>query len=103
MKTRQQYIDILRSHAADLQTKFGITSLCLFGSVARDEHTADSDIDLFAVMPSKMLNHIAAVEYLENILGCQVDLIQDHQHLRPFFRQQIDHDGIYIIQQAADC
>jgi hypothetical protein len=29
-------------------------------------------------------------------LGCKVDLIQDYDNLRPFFREQIERDGIDI-------
>lgn len=96
MRTRNEYIKLIRSHANELQTRFGISSMLLFGSVARDEHHDGSDIDLYVTMPSKFYNYIAAVQYLESILGCNVDLIQEHRNLRPLFRQQINKDGITI-------
>ena len=96
-RTRQQYIDTLRSHAAELKSQFGISSMSLFGSVARNEHHEGSDVDLFVTMPPKFYNHIAAAQYLEELLGCSVDLVQDHANLRPFFRAQIERDGINII------
>lgn len=97
MKTRQGYIDTLKAHAPKLQSEFGISSMRLFGSVARNEHREGSDIDLFVTMPPQFYNHVAAVQYLEQILGCSVDLVQDHANLRPFFRKQIEHDGINIL------
>lgn len=96
MRTTQEYIDIIQAHAAELQQRFGITSMRLFGSVARNEQTSISDIDLFVTMPPQFYNYILASQYLEEILGCQVDLIQDHKNLRPFLRQQIENDGINI-------
>ena len=36
MRTSQEYIDIIRSHSAELRQRFGITSMRLFGSVARN-------------------------------------------------------------------
>ena len=96
MKSRGEYIEIIRSHADELRNRFGITSLRLFGSVARNEHHAGSDIDLFAVMPPKFYNYAAAADYLESILGTSVDLIRRHNNLRPFFLNQIDKDGISI-------
>ena len=40
---------------------------------------------------------MAAVRYLKDLLGCDVDLIQDHRNMRPFFRKQIETDGILVI------
>ena len=97
MRTRQEYVDIIKAHAEELQSRFGITSMRLFGSIARNEHREESDVDLFVTMPPKMMNYIAAAQYLEELLGKNVDLIQDHRHLRPFFRKQIERDGIIVI------
>ena len=96
MRTTQEYIDVIKQHAPELKERFGITSMRLFGSVARNEHREGSDVDLFVTMPPKMFNHILAAQYLEELLGCSVDLIQDHKNLRPFFREQIERDGIDI-------
>lgn len=97
MKTKSEYINIIKGHAEELQNRFGITSMLLFGSVARDEQREDSDVDLFVTMPPKFYNHVAAALYLEELLGCSVDLVQDHCNLRPFFRKQIESDGIPVI------
>ena len=96
MKTRSEYIQIIRAHAPELQSRFGIQSISLFGSVARNEQHEGSDVDLFVKMPPKFFNYIEASEYLRNILECDVDLISDHHNLRPFFRKQIERDGINI-------
>ena len=100
MRTSQEYIDLIRAHSAELREQFGITSMRMFGSVARGQHHEGSDIDLFVVMPPKFYNHILAAQYLEGLLGCPVDLIQDHKNLRPFFREQIEKDGIDIFTAA---
>ena len=97
MKTRQEYVNIIKSHANVLQSRFGITSMRLFGSVARNEHNDKSDVDLFVTMPPRLYNYIAASQYLSELLGSEVDLIQDHRNLRPFFRKQIEKDGITLI------
>ena len=97
MKTKSEYINIIKGHAEELHNRFGITSMLLFGSVARDEQRDDSDVDLFVTMPPKFYNHVAAALYLEELLGCSVDLVQDHRNLRPFFRKQIESDGIPVL------
>lgn len=83
-----------------MHEQFGITSMCLFGSVARNEHREGSDIDLFVTMPSKFFNYIQAGQYLEELLGCHVDLVCDHKNLRPFLKEQIERDGINIFTAA---
>jgi len=96
MRTSSDYIDIIRQHADDLKSRFGITSLRLFGSVARGENKEGSDVDVFVTMPPTFYNYVAAAQYLEELFGCNVDLVRDHRHLRPFFRQQIERDGITV-------
>ena len=100
MKTSQEYIEILKEHLPELQERFGITSMRLFGSVARGDHHEGSDIDLFVTMPPKFFTYIEAAQYLEEILGCSVDLVNYHSNMRPFFIQQIEQDGIDILSAA---
>ena len=76
--------------------------MLLFGSVARNEHHEGSDVDLFVTMPPQFYNYIAASQYLENLLGCNIDLISDHKHLRPFFKHQIELDGINIFSATTN-
>jgi predicted nucleotidyltransferase len=100
MRTTEEYIGLLVAHAEELQIRFGITSMRLFGSVARGDHHEGSDVDIFVTMPPKFFNYIEAAQYLEQLLGCHVDLISDHKNLRPFFKKQIEQDGINIFTAA---
>lgn len=100
MKQRQHYINLLRDSAPDLKKQFGITSMLLFGSVARDEHHRGSDVDLLVDMPPVMYNAVAASNYLEKLLGCRVDLIRNHKTIKPSFLEQIKQDGIQIYTTA---
>ena len=71
-------LSILRAHADELQA-IGIAHLALFGSVARDEADADSDIDLVIAGPPErpmtLLRLARAQEALERLLGRKVDLV----------------------------
>jgi predicted nucleotidyltransferase len=57
--------------------KLGIKSLSVFGSVARDQARAGSDIDLLAEFhQTPDLIEFAGVKLrLEELLGCNVDLV----------------------------
>jgi len=96
MKNKQYYIDKLRKNAPELINQFGITSMLLFGSVARGEHHAGSDVDLFVEMPPVMYNAVAASNYLEQLLGCKVDLVRNHRNIRSSFIEQVKQDGVQI-------
>jgi predicted nucleotidyltransferase len=43
---RNEAIGFLSSHRQELAERFGVSSLALFGSVARDEAGPDSDVDI---------------------------------------------------------
>jgi len=60
----------------DLKTKYGVSSMFLFGSVARDEATSKSDVDLIVEFenPIGLLDFIDLQQNLESVLGCKVDL-----------------------------
>ena len=99
MKTREEYIALITSHAEELQNTFGITSLRLFGSVARNEHHEGSDVDIYVEMPPKFFLIVRLKSYLEALLGCPVDIIRKHQHLNPFLLKEIEKDGIEVIAE----
>ena len=99
MKTREEYIALITSHAEELQNTFGITSLRLFGSVARNQHHDGSDVDVYVEMPPKFFLIVRLKAYLEALLGCPVDIIRKHQHLNPFLLKEIEKDGIEVIAE----
>lgn len=96
MKTTQEYVDLLRSHADVLQREYGITSMILFGSVARGEHHEGSDVDVFVEMPPNLQSVGGAYIYLQKLLGCDVDLVRNHDHIAPLFRKKVGQYGVSI-------
>ena len=96
MKTTQEYIDLLKQQMPVLKDQYGITSMSLFGSVARGEQQEDSDVDVLVDMPASLRSVSGANNFLENILGCHVDMVRNHRHLTSLFRKQIERDGITI-------
>lgn len=72
-------METLRHHQADLRERFGVVSLSLFGSVARDEATRRSDIDLLVEFapnrPRGLFEFVALKHMLEGLLGKPVDLV----------------------------
>lgn len=95
--TKDECISLLKKYMNILKDKYGITSLSLFGSTARGEQTANSDIDLF--VDTKTANPFLlmdAKEFLENEIGSSVDIVRNHQNLNPRLKKRILKDGIFI-------
>lgn len=75
--TRDEVIGLLSSHRHELEERFGIKSLALFGSVARDEAGPESDIDIlveFHKTPG-LTEYMHLKFWLEECLGRHVDLV----------------------------
>jgi uncharacterized protein len=95
---RDSIIAIIKQHEADLHV-FGVVSLSVFGSTARDEAGRDSDVDVAVILPPRddeggfaylgRLDRIKA--YLASILAVPVDVIAEPtNHSR--LKQQFDRD-----------
>jgi hypothetical protein len=83
-------LQILKQKNAELERKFGVKSLSLFGSVARDEATPASDVDLLVEFnrPVGYFGLFALQDYLEKLLGCPVDL-GTPDSLKPYIRERV--------------
>ena len=52
MKSTTEYINILRDYMAKNASKYSITRMGIFGSVARGEQTENSDVDVYSAVMS---------------------------------------------------
>jgi predicted nucleotidyltransferase len=93
---RDEALRLLGEHRAELES-MGVTSLALFGSVARDEAGPDSDVDVIIDVRHPFgLFDLARVHLrLEEILGCKVDVATEGG-MRPRYRARIEGDLIYV-------
>ncbi len=96
MKTREEYIDVLKRFKNRFASVYGIRSIGIFGSVARNEHHDGSDLDVFVDLekadPFVMFD---IQENLEKTCGCKVDLVRLRGNLRRLLLNRIERDGIY--------
>jgi uncharacterized protein len=93
---RDQVIAKLREHEPELKAA-GIMRLSLFGSTARGDRRADSDIDLLASFDATRrisLLDIAGMEIrLSQLLSCPVDLIEEGT-LKPRVQTRADAESV---------
>ena len=83
-------LQTLKQKNAELTKQFGVKSLQLFGSVARNEATSTSDVDLLVEFnrPVGYFGLFALQDYLEKLLGCPVDL-GTPDSLKPRIRERV--------------
>lgn len=97
MKTKKEYIQLLREYLNNTARKYGVTRMGLFGSVARDEQMDDSDIDIVYEGQANIFVRIRMKAELEKLLGCKVDIIRLHTNMtNTLFGNEVKKDIIYV-------
>jgi len=87
----------LRELKPVLQSKYGIEEFALFGSMSRDDYTAQSDIDI-AILKSKKHDfflRLEAIEFLKKQFNLEVDMGYFNS-MKTFVKNRIQKDFIYV-------
>ncbi len=95
---RSDVLQTLAAHHAELRERFGVESLALFGSVARDESTPESDVDLLVEFnrPVTLFGLVAVKQRLETLLGvAKVELVM-RDAIFPELRESILREAIHV-------
>ncbi|MEI7694439.1 MAG: nucleotidyltransferase family protein [Chlorobium sp.] len=80
----------------ELQARFGVTQLSLFGSYARNTPKPASDVDILVAFDgaATLNRYFGVLFFIEDLLGCSVDLVTEkalRQELRPFIEPELLH------------
>ncbi|HEX2866048.1 MAG TPA: nucleotidyltransferase family protein [Ignavibacteriales bacterium] len=69
-----------RDRILQIASLYGARDLRIFGSIARNEQTESSDVDILAKMEkgTTLLRHISLVHALEEELGIKVDVVSEN-------------------------
>ena len=98
--TKAEALARLRAHETDLRA-LGIERLSIFGSIARGEERADSDLDLAASMDYDRVRALGPFgffgieERLADMFGVKVDLVTEPTR-RPRLQARIDRDRVHV-------
>jgi uncharacterized protein len=94
---RQATIALLTLHKEHLVRQFGVATLALFGSTARDSAMHGSDVDVLVSFdgPATSARFFGVQFYLEDLLSCPVDLVSD-KALRSELRPYIERDAVHV-------
>jgi predicted nucleotidyltransferase len=96
MLTKAEVIQKLSAHKAELQSKFPLKSIALFGSYARGEQSEESDIDVLVEFSEPVgMEFIDLLLELEKIFNQKVDLVSK-RGIKSHYLPYIEDDLIYV-------
>lgn len=94
--SRDDLVKVLKSKRT-VYKRYGVKSLALFGSAARDRLNKRSDVDVLVQFDQPTwANYIGLKFYLEDLLGRQVDLVTP-KGLKSAARPSVEKDLLYVI------
>lgn len=89
----------LRDQLPELQHRYGLRSIEVFGSYVRGEQRPDSDLDLLVEFdPARKISLydlVAMEQYLSDHLGIRVDLVEK-RGIKPALRTRIIAEAISV-------
>ena len=94
---RNYILNLLKQYKKNNHDKYGIENIGIFGSVARDEATDLSDIDICIKTKTPdmfMLVHIK--EELQNLFHKSVDIVRLRERMNPYLKKRIEKEAIYV-------
>ena len=82
MRTTQEYLQLLSEYKQRRGLFYGISRICIFGSVARGEQTEDSDVDVCVDLEVPSIFSLVHIkEELQQLFGCNVDVVRFRQNM----------------------
>ncbi len=97
MIDRKQIIKKISSQKVFLANKYFVKEIGVFGSVARGEQRASSDVDILVnfAKPISLFDFIRLENYLSSLLGVKVDLVSK-TGLKHAIKNEILNQTIYV-------
>jgi predicted nucleotidyltransferase len=95
--TRDHVLSALHGHLHEIQARFGVKRLTLFGSAARDDMRSGSDVDVLVQFEGRPTfdGYMDLKAYLEDLLGASVDLVTE-KALKPRMRPIVEKDMVHV-------
>ena len=94
---REQIIYLLKEFKKMNKDKFGILSLGIFGSYAKDEAKSYSDLDIVVEISNAdlfLLVHMK--DELEKLFNTKIDIVRYRKRMNKYLKKHIDEEAIYV-------
>ncbi len=95
--SRAEILKILKAFKEKYSEQYGIDSIGLFGSAARDENQEGSDVDVVIRLKKQdLFNIIGIKQALEETLHTNIDVISYRETMNSFLKNRIDKEALYV-------
>ncbi len=95
--SRKEILNKLNVFKARHAKEYGMLSLGIFGSVARNTANKESDVDIVVKLKKQDLFNIIGIKQdLEEILRIPVDVISYREKMNNFLKSRIDKEAVYV-------
>ncbi len=95
MKTRQEILQLLDVNREKIRS-FGVKQIGVFGSVAREEQTEKSDVDVLVELQKETFDaYMNLLFFLEDLFERKVDLVMKDA-IKPLIKDRILSETIYV-------
>ena len=93
---RDDIIRALRHFKEGNQQRYRIEKIGIFGSSARGDMNAESDIDVVVVLEKQdLLNLIGIKQDLEEQFGLPVDIVSYRERMNDYLKRRIEDEALY--------
>lgn len=95
MLTRDEILSFLKEHKQEMEARFSVKRIGLFGSILRGSASDNSDVDILVELAVPTFDHYMDLKFfLEDQLGRPVDLVVADS-LKPRLRPIITREVAY--------
>ncbi len=95
MLSREEILQRLREHKAEMRVRFSVRQIGLFGSYVHDAADEGSDIDLLVELQEPTFDHCMDLKFfLEKVFQHSVDLVLADSvkpRLKPLITQEVNY------------
>ena len=96
MKTLEEIKKIINQHEQELEGKFKVEKIGVFGSYVKGEQKKKSDLDVLVEFKEPIgLEFVELAEFLENILKVKIDLVS-RGAIKPNRWKYVEKDLTYV-------
>lgn len=96
MYSTSEILNILKVQKKELEKKYPITELALFGSYARGDYNEQSDIDILVDFNGRIgINFISLAHDLEDVFNSKIDLVS-RQGIKPKYLPFVEKHLIHV-------
>lgn len=97
MRSAEEILAILDQTKPELERRFGVRRIGLYGSFAYGTQTENSDIDLIVELKEPRFDALAGLYiYMEQVLGREVDIRRLSRKFDTTFVRRIEREALFV-------